>query len=225
VTTDLAGLLAKLTDWIDPKFLIQTFGLIGITTIVFMESGVLIGLFLPGDSLLITAGIFAANGDLPMAALLPLVFVAAAAGDSVGYAFGRRAGPALYRRPNSRLFRREHLERATRFYEKRGGSAIVLARFVPIVRTLAPIVAGATGMNYRRFVSFNLIGALLWGVGVTTLGYVLGRSIPDLERYILLIIGVVVGLSLIPPVIEIVRSRRRKPVAAEAENGNTEPLE
>jgi len=225
VTTDLAGLLAKLTDWIDPKFLIQTFGLIGITTIVFMESGVLIGLFFPGDSLLITAGIFAANGDLPMAALLPLVFVAAAAGDSVGYTFGRRAGPALYRRPNSRLFRRAHLERATRFYEKRGGSAIVLARFVPIVRTLAPIVAGATGMNYRRFLAFNLLGALLWGIGVTTLGYVLGRSIPDLERYILLIIGVVVGLSLIPPVIELVRSRRRKSVAAEAENGNTEPLE
>ncbi len=225
MTTDLAGVLAKLTDWIDPKFLVQTFGLIGITTAVFMESGVLIGLFLPGDSLLITAGIFAANGDLPMAALLPLVFVAAAAGDSVGYAFGRRAGPALYRRESSRFFKREHLDRATKFYERRGGTAIVLARFVPIVRTLAPIVAGATGMNYRRFVSFNLIGALLWGVGVTTLGYVLGKSIPDLERYILLIIGVVVGLSLIPPVIEVVRSRRRKRAAVAAENGNTEPLD
>lgn len=216
--------LAALTDWIDPKFLIQTFGLIGITLIVFMESGVLIGLFFPGDSLLITAGVFAANGDLPIAALLPLVFVAAAAGDSVGYTFGRRAGPALYRKPDSRVFKREHLERATRFYEKHGGMAIVLARFVPIVRTLAPIVAGAARMNYGRFLRFNLVGAFIWGIGVTTLGYALGRAIPDLERYILLVIGIVVGLSLLPPVIEILRARRRR-AAVPSPDGNTTPLE
>ncbi|MCA1726801.1 MAG: VTT domain-containing protein, partial [Actinobacteria bacterium] len=167
----LGETLAELTDLIDPKFLVTTFGLIGIGLAVFAESGVLIGLFLPGDSLLITAGIFAAKGDLNLWILLPVVFLAAALGDTVGYAFGRRTGPALYRRPDSRIFKQEHLQRATAFYDRRGGSAIVLARFLPIVRTLAPIVAGATGMAYRRFVVFNLAGALLWGIGVTSLGY------------------------------------------------------
>ncbi|MEX2458038.1 MAG: VTT domain-containing protein [Actinomycetota bacterium] len=220
----LAGVLAKLTDWIDPDFLIETFGLIGIAIIVFAESGILVGLFLPGDSLLFTAGILAAADKLNILILVPTVFVAAALGDSVGYAFGKRAGPALYRRPNSRFFKQEHLRRATEFYQRRGGSTIVLARFVPIVRTLAPIVAGATGMAYRRFLTFNLIGAFLWGVGVTLAGYTLGKAIPSIDRYLLPIIAVVVALSLIPPALEILRRRRNKAKAA-AEDGNTQPLD
>jgi membrane-associated protein len=226
VTTDLAEVLAKLTDWIDPKYLIETFGLIGIGLIVFAESGILIGLFLPGDSLLFTAGLLAATTDLlSFPLLLPVVFVAAAAGDSVGYAFGRRAGPALYRRPNSRFFKQEHLQRATAFYERRGGSAILLARFIPIVRTLAPIVAGAAGMRYRRFLAFNVLGALVWGVGVSSLGYALGQRFPHLERYLLPAIVVIVALSLIPPAVEIIRSRRRKRAAEGADSRNTELLD
>jgi membrane-associated protein len=222
----LAGVLAKLTDWIDPDFLIETFGLIGIAVIVFAESGILIGLFLPGDSLLFSAGILAAADKLNFVVLLPTVFVAAALGDSVGYAFGRRAGPALYRRPNSRFFKQEHLRRATEFYERRGGSTILLARFMPIVRTLAPIVAGATGMAYRRFLAFNLAGAFLWGVGVTTAGYTLGKAIPSIDRYLLPIIAVVIAVSLIPAIVEVVRARRRKREAMElGEAGNTQPLD
>jgi membrane-associated protein len=153
------------------------------------------------------------------------VFVAAAAGASVGYTFGRRAGPALYRRKDSRIFKQEHLRRARAFYERRGGSAILLARFIPIVRTLAPIVAGAAGMRYRKFVTFNLLGALIWGVGVTSLGYALGQRFPHLERYLLPAIAVIVALSLLPPAIEIYRSRRRKARLAEADTGNTGSLD
>jgi membrane-associated protein len=222
-----------LTEWLDPKHLIETFGLIGIALIVFAESGILVGIFLPGDSLLFTAGLLSATTDvLSFPLLLPIVFVAAAAGDSVGYTFGNRAGPALYRRKDSRIFKQEHLQRAKEFYERRGGTAILLARFIPIVRTLAPIVAGAAGMRYRKFLAFNLLGALVWGVGVTSLGYALGQRFPHLEDYLLPGIVVIVLLSLIPPVIEIVRSRRRKRRAVEsaaasaaAAPGNTESLE
>jgi membrane-associated protein len=216
-----------LTEWLDPKHLIDVFGLLGIAVVVFAESGILLGLFLPGDSLLFTAGLLSATtGVLSFPLLLPVVFVAAAAGDSIGYTFGRRAGPALYRRKDSRLFKQDHLRRATAFYERRGGSAILLARFIPIVRTLAPIVAGATGMKYRRFVAFNLLGALLWGVGVTTAGYALGKRFPHLEKYLLPAILVIVFLSLIPPAIEILRSRRRKAAGeTKAAAGNSEPLE
>ncbi len=141
--------------------------------------------------------------------LLPVAFLAAAAGDSVGYAFGARTGPALYRRPDSRVFQRKHLERAREFYARRGGSTIVLPRFIPYVRTFAPIVAGAAGMPYRRFVAFNLVGALLWGVGVPTAGYALGRTIPSIDRYLLPVIGLVVAVSLLPIVWEAARARRR----------------
>lgn len=224
--SQLTGALA-LTEWLDPKHLIEAFGLLGIAVIVFAESGILIGLFLPGDSLLFTAGLLAATTDvLSFPILLPVVFVAAALGDSVGYSFGHRAGPALYRRPDSRIFKQEHLRRATEFYERRGGTAILLARFIPIVRTLAPIVAGAAGMRYRRFLAFNLLGALVWGVGVTSAGYALGQRFPHLEDYLLPGIVVIVLLSLIPPAIEVFRARRRRAARiAAARSGNTEPLE
>ncbi|HEV8652164.1 MAG TPA: VTT domain-containing protein [Actinomycetes bacterium] len=198
-----------LSTWLDPKHLLNTFGLAGVAAIVFAESGLLVGFFLPGDSLLFTAGILAAAGKLSFLLLLPIAFLAAAAGDSVGYAFGARAGSSVYRRPDSRVFRREHLERARDFYARRGASTIVLARFIPYVRTFAPIVAGAAKMPYRRFVAFNLLGALLWGVGVPTAGYTLGRTIPSIDRYLLPVIAMVVVASLLPIVWEAVRARRR----------------
>ena len=198
-----------MSGWLDPEHLLDAFGLVGVGVIVFVESGLLIGLFLPGDSLLFTGGILAAAGKLSLPLLLPVAFLAAAAGDNVGYAFGRRAGPALYQRDDARLFRRQHLERARRFYGRRGASTIVLARFIPYVRTFAPVVAGAAEMPYRRFVVFNLVGALLWGVGLPIAGYTLGRAIPSIDRYLLPAIAVIVGVSLLPLALEALRARRR----------------
>ncbi|HEX2064434.1 MAG TPA: VTT domain-containing protein, partial [Acidimicrobiales bacterium] len=154
-------------DFVSPERLIETFGTLGIILTVFAESGLFFGFFLPGDSLLFTAGVLAARGTLSLPVLLVGIVVAAIAGDQVGYAFGRRVGPALFRRPNSRFFRREHVERAHDYFEHYGVKTIVLARFIPIVRTFAPIVAGVSEMRYRTFVTFNVVGRLLWGLGVT----------------------------------------------------------
>jgi membrane-associated protein len=200
----------QLGGWLDPQHLLNAFGLVGVGAIVFAESGLLIGLFLPGDSLLFTAGILAAAGRLSLPLLLPVAFLAAAAGDSVGYGLGRRAGPGLYQREDARRFRRQQLERARRFYQRRGASTIVLARFIPYVRTFAPVVAGAAEMPYRRFVIFNLVGALLWGVGVPVAGYTLGRTIPSIDRYLLPAIAVIVGISLLPIALEALRAGRRQ---------------
>lgn len=193
----------------DPTSLIRAVGYVGLAVIVFAESGVLLGLFLPGDSLLFTAGLLAAKGDLSLAVLIPLLFVAAVAGDSFGYAFGRRAGTRLFTKPDARLFKQAYVEKTQAFYARHGPKTIVLARFVPIVRTLAPILAGVGRMEYSRFVRYNLAGGLVWAAGVTTAGYVLGASIPDVDRYLLPIIAVIVFLSLLPPAIEILRERRR----------------
>src|SRR5690349_6560836 len=170
--------LALGPTFLDPEWLISTFGLIGILAIVFAESGLLIGFFLPGDSLLFTAGLLIADGTYlhqPLWLMCLLVSVAAVAGDQFGYLFGRRFGPALFRRPSSRLFKQENLTRARGFFAKYGARSIVLARFVPIVRTFTPIVAGASHMPYRTFLLCNVIGGTLWGCGVTTLGYFLGQ--------------------------------------------------
>lgn len=203
---------------LDIGALISTFGYAGLAAIVFAESGVLLGFFLPGDSLLFTAGLFAARGDLSLSVLLPLLFVSAVAGDSFGYAFGRRVGPRLFSKPDARLFRRSHVDRTKAFYDRHGPKTIVLARFVPIVRTFAPILAGVGQMPYGRFVRYNLIGGLIWAVGVTTAGYLLGASIPDIDRYLLPIIAVIVGLSLLPPALEVLRARRAPaPAPAEAD--------
>src|SRR4051812_20460450 len=158
------------------EWLISTFGLIGILAVVFAESGLLIGFFLPGDSLLFTAGLLVAGGrylHYPLWLVCLLVTVAAMAGDQFGYAFGRRVGSVLFRRPNSRVFKQKNLVRARQFFDRYGARSIVLARFVPIVRTFTPIVAGAGRMRYRTFAAFNAAGGLLWGVGVTVLGYLL----------------------------------------------------
>ncbi len=187
-----------------------------VCTIIFVETGLFVGFFLPGDSLLVTAGVFAATGHLDLFALLVLGSVCAVAGDQVGYLIGRKAGQALYSRPDSRFFKRRHLERTHAFYEKHGAKTIVLARFVPVVRTFAPAVAGAAEMNYRRFFSYNVLGGVLWVWSMTLLGYFLGTLIPNVDRYIHWIIVVVVFLSILPVIIEILRSRR-------ADRPTTEP--
>ena len=192
----------------DVEKLIETVGTIGLFAIVFAESGLLIGFFLPGDSLLFTAGLLASQGKLNLPVILVGCFVAAVAGDQVGYAFGRRVGPALFRRPESRLFKHENVEKAQSYFERYGVKTIVLARFVPVVRTFAPIVAGVGKMEYRTFVRFNVIGGLLWGVGVTMLGYILGDTVPDIDKYLLPVIAGIVLLSVLPVVIELRRARR-----------------
>jgi len=188
--------------------LISWGGLTLICVIVFVETGLFVGFFLPGDSLLVTAGIFAAAGYLDLPWLLLLGSICAVAGDQVGYFIGRKAGKALYSRPDSRFLKRKHLERTRAFYEKYGAKTIVLARFVPIVRTFAPAVAGAAEMNYRRFVTFNVCGGVLWIFSTTLLGYSLGAAIPDIQRYIHWVIAVVIILSILPAVVEIMRAKR-----------------
>jgi membrane-associated protein len=212
--------LALGPDWLDPEVLISTFGLLGILVIVFAESGLLIGFFLPGDSLLFTAGLLTADGQYitwPLWLVCLLITLSAIAGDQVGYAFGRKVGPALFRRPNSKLFKQENLLKAHDFFEKYGARSIVLARFVPIVRTFTPIVAGVSRMNYRTFVVYNVIGGVLWGTGVTVLGYFLGQ-IPFVKANIELILIAIVAISVVPIAIELLRARiaaKRGTTAAE----------
>lgn len=195
-------------EFLEPAWLLRTFGTIGLFAIVFAESGLLFGFFLPGDSLLFTAGLLASQGHLNLAVILVGCFVCAVAGDQVGYAFGRRVGPALFRRPDARLFKHAHVERAQSYFDRYGAKTIVLARFVPIVRTFAPILAGVGRMNYRIFVTYNVVGGFAWAVGVTTLGYVLGEAIPDIDRYLLPAIAVIIILSVIPIGVELLKARR-----------------
>jgi membrane-associated protein len=198
----------KLTD---VETLVRVGGLAAMTAIVFSETGLLIGFFLPGDSLLVTAGVFAAAGKLNVWHLIGLLSIAAIAGDTVGYWFGRRVGPALFKRPKSLLFNPAHLRRAHDFYEKHGGKTIIIARFMPIIRTFAPIVAGMGGMNYRRFVSFNVFGGIFWVASMTGIGYFLGR-IPGVREHIEIVIVVVIFLSILPGIIaaglELLKKRR-----------------
>ena len=200
-------------NFLDPNHLINTYGTLGIYAIIFAESGLFFGFFLPGDSLLVTAGLLAATHEsskvhLNLAALLIGIPIAAILGDQVGYWFGDRVGPALFRRPESRLFKPEHLARAHEFLDERGAHMIVLARFIPAVRTFTPIAAGAGRMRYRVFVPFNVIGGVAWGVGVTLAGYTLGSSVKHIDRYLVPVIFVVVVVSLIPIAIELRRAAK-----------------
>ncbi|GAA0525360.1 hypothetical protein GCM10010172_02260 [Paractinoplanes ferrugineus] len=198
-------------SFLDPQHLISTFGLVGILAIVFAESGLLVGFFLPGDSLLFTTGLLVADGTYlhqPLWLICLLVSLAAVLGDQFGYLFGRRFGPALFRRPDSKLFKQENLARARRFFDRYGARSIVLARFVPIVRTFTPIVAGASHMRYRTFLSYNVLGGTLWACGVTTLGYFLGQVAFVRSNIELILIGIVV-VSVIPVAVELLRARRR----------------
>jgi membrane-associated protein len=183
-------------------------GLTMVCVIIFAETGLFVGFFLPGDSLLVTAGIFAAAGYLDIISLLVLASICAVGGDQVGYLIGRKAGKTLYSRPDSRFFKQKHLARARGFYEKYGAKTIVLARFVPIVRTFAPAVAGAAQMNYRLFVTYNVVGGISWIFGMSLLGYSLGTAIPNIDRYIHWVIAVVIFLSILPAIVEILRARR-----------------
>ena len=197
---------------LDPRTLIETFGYIGLFVIVFAESGLFFGFFLPGDSLLLTAGLFAFRGELNIWILLPLLFVAAVLGDNVGYWFGRKTGPPLFNRDESLLFRRKNLLAAKAFYDRHGGKTIILARFMPFIRTFAPIVAGAVEMEYRRFWMFNVIGGLGWAVGVTLAGYLLGSLFPPevLDKYFLVLVVVVIILSVMPTAIHLWQENRRE---------------
>jgi membrane-associated protein len=205
---------------LDPRDLLESFGpwaTIGLFLIIFAETGLLIGFFLPGDSLLFTAGILASQGNLNIVVIALGCFLAAVIGDQVGYTIGHRAGPTLFRRPDSRIFKQKYVDRTKEFFEKHGPKTILLARFVPIVRTFAPVLAGVGEMNRRTFTTYNVVGGFVWGVGVTVAGYVLGEAIgSDIDKYLLPIIALIVVLSILPPVIEMLRERRRNRSAATA---------
>ncbi len=193
---------------LDPMFLVKTAGLAGVIAIVFAESGLFFGFFFPGDSLLFTAGLLASQGLLPIGWLLIGTFVAAVLGDSVGYWFGKKTGPKIFSREDSFFFHKKHIERSQLFYERHGKKTIILARFVPIVRTFAPILAGVGKMDYRTFISYNIIGGAAWSLGLTTFGYFLGGLIPSIDRYLLPIVLGIIAISFIPIIREYLRSRR-----------------
>lgn len=188
--------------------LIRSGGAPLVCTIVFIETGFFVGFFLPGDSLLITAGIFSYAGVIPLKWLLVPAMLCAIAGDQVGYWIGRSAGAALYRRQDSFFFRRNHLQRAHDFYEKYGGRAIILARFLPIVRTFCPPVAGAARMSYPRYLMFDICGGVCWISATILGGYALGHFIPNIGQYIHYVIAVVIFISILPPIIGVLRSRK-----------------
>ena len=205
-----------LPEWLDPQVFLADPSLgpwvvLLVCGIVFAETGLLIGFFLPGDSLLFTAGLLVATGTIHINVwlLALLVFICAFVGDQTGYYIGKKTGPAIFKRPNSRLFKQENVRRAEVFFERHGGKAVILARFVPVVRTFTPVVAGVARMNYKTFVMFNVIGAFLWGVGVTLLGYVLGDRVPFVRENLDLIFVGVVLLSVIPIAIEVLRQSRK----------------
>lgn len=189
--------------------LIETVGYLGLFGIIFAESGLLFGVIFPGDSLLFTAGFLASQGVLNVLILLPLCFVAAVSGDSVGYWFGKKIGPRLFNREDSLFFHKHNLVRAKNFYEQHGGKALILARFMPVVRTLVPIVAGIGEMKYRSFIAYNVIGGLLWSAGMLVLGFTLGSIIPNIDRYLLPIILLIIALSVAPSIYHLFKKEER----------------
>lgn len=197
------GYVAELLSRIhDLNGLIVWGGYVALAVIVFSETGLFFGFFLPGDSLLVTAGLFAARGDLNVFILLGVMSACAILGDAVGFEIGRYAGHRIVARSDGGIIKREHIERTRAFYEKNGGKTIILARFMPIVRTFAPLVAGMAGMTYATFAMFNVIGGIAWVTATVGLGFTLGRVIPDIDKYITLVIIAVVFLSILPGIIE-----------------------
>jgi membrane-associated protein len=182
----------------DLKNIIETVGYIGVFTAVFLESGLLIGFFLPGDSLLFTAGLLASQGIMDIKLLLLGTFIAAVLGDTGGYFIGQFFGRRLFKNEDSLLFKKSHLEAAEKFYQKHGGKTIILSRFVPVIRAFTPVVAGISKMNYPTFVFYNFFGALLWAIGVTLAGFYLGSAIPNIDKYLLPIVGLIVLISIAP---------------------------
>ena len=199
----------------NPKSLIETFGTVGVLAIIFAESGLLVGFFLPGDSLLFTAGLLTSQGTLNLPVIMVGAALAAIAGDQVGYLIGKRAGPALFKRPDSRFFKQKNVERAHAYFEKNGPKTVILARFLPVIRTFTPVVAGVGEMEYRRFVTFNVIGGVLWGAGVTLLGRILGDTVPNIDKWLLPIILVIGAVSFVPVILELLRMRRERAIVPE----------
>jgi len=196
--------------------IIRTIGYAGLFAMVFAESGLFFGFFLPGDSLLFTAGFLASQGFFDERVLIPLFAIAAILGDSAGYWIGAKAGKWLMRQKESFFFKKSYIERARKFYDKHGGKTLILARFVPAVRTFVPIVAGMTGMNYSKFLTYNVVGGILWGSGVSAAGYFLGSRIPHVDRYLLPIILVIIFVSVLPGLIhmrkDILRLIKKNPL-------------
>ena len=205
--------METLREWFhfltDVRGLVQAGGYVALAIIVFTETGLMIGFFLPGDSLLVTAGLFAAKGDLNIVFLNLLLMSCAIAGDATGYFIGKKLGPALFRKEDSLLFKKKHLIATHDFYERHGGKTIIIARFVPIIRTFAPVVAGMANMGYRRFALFNIIGGVGWVFSMTMLGYMLVTMFPATEKHIEKVIIVVIFVSLLPGIIETLRMRSR----------------
>ncbi len=193
---------------LDPIAMVKTGSYLGIAFLIFAESGLLFGIFLPGDSLLFAAGLLSAGGFLAFGPLVLFIVVAAILGDSVGYWFGANVGTNFFKRKDSFFFKQEYLKRTERFYQTYGGRAVVLARFVPIVRTIAPILAGVGSMTYGNFLRYNVLGGLLWGAGMLTLGYSLGSVIPNAEHYILPLSLIIIIVSFLPILINILRGKR-----------------
>ncbi len=198
-----------LHNLLDPVYWL-TFGYVGLAVIVFAESGLLAGFFLPGDTLLIAAGILASQGHFNIFLTLMIVIVAAIVGDSVGYFIGSKVGPKLFTRPDSRFFSQKNLKEAHAFFEKYGAQSIIFARFVPIVRTFIPTIAGVSRLSYKKFLTYNVLGGTLWGLVVTLLGYTLGRVIPNMDHYILPVVIIVMIVSFIPAVIHLQKRKRAK---------------
>jgi membrane-associated protein len=194
----------------DLNSLLKTVGYAGVFAIVFAESGLLVGFFLPGDSLLFAAGFLASQGFFNIAILCIVTFVAAVLGDNVGYWFGKKAGPRVFKKEDSLVFSKSNVEKSQAFYEKHGGKAIILARFIPVVRTFAPVIAGVGKMNYKKFFAFNIIGGLIWGVGVTLLGYFLGNSIPNVDKYLLPIAVLIIIVSIAPGLWHLLRDQESR---------------
>lgn len=204
----LASRLYSSHMFLDLPTIIKTGGYIAVSGIVFAESGLLVGFFLPGDSLLFTAGFLASQGYINIALLVTLSFIAAVVGDSVGYSIGKKLGPKIFTRDNSLFFDKRHIHRAQSFYKKHGGKAITLARFVPVVRTFAPVVAGVGDMPYASFLFYNIIGACAWAVGVPLAGYFAGAYIPNVDHYLLPIILGIIILSILPGAIHLFLHRK-----------------
>lgn len=202
--------MTDILNMLDPMVIIKAVGLIGILAIVFAESGLFFGFFFPGDSLLFTAGFLASQNFLDINILVWGSFICAVLGDSVGYWFGKKVGPKIFNKEDSIFFHKKHVERAQNFYNKYGNKTILLARFVPIVRTFAPIVAGVGQMKYKNFITFNLIGGFVWSFGMIYAGYFLGQIIPGVDKFIIPIILIIVVLSILPIIFEIIKSRSKK---------------
>ncbi len=193
---------------VDVMSIIQIGGYLGLFLVVFAESGLFFGFFLPGDSLLFTAGFLSSQGYFSIAPLTILLFIAAVSGDAVGYLFGKKIGPKLFSRPQSFFFHPSHIDKTTKFFDKYGSKTILIARFVPIVRTFAPIMAGVGGMKYSIFAKFNILGAFLWAVGLTVLGYVFGHRVPNADQYVIPIVVIIIIISFIPPIWEYFKERK-----------------